>query len=91
MIFPLATGGYIPHSAPMENTIAPHMADLLSEIESAISTGGITERDIGLRTMNDHKLVSDIRSGRELRHSSRQRVRTELAVMAKEVQQDTAA
>lgn len=86
--FPLAIGGYIPHTLSMAHQIAPHMAALLSEIEAAKSQAGLSDRDIGMLTMKDHKLVADIRDGRELRHVSREKVRKGLSEL---LSRDTAA
>lgn len=81
--------GYNPHKIRMrkdaDDQIAKPMEDLdptarlLAEVESYLIDRGVTESFFGREAMSDHKLIPELRNGRELRKASRLRVRKYIA------------
>jgi len=50
------------------------MENLIRQIEAFCEAHGVSERQFGELAMNDGKLVAQIRSGRDLRYSTVQRI-----------------
>lgn len=50
------------------------MENLIRQIEAFCAAHGVSERQFGELSMNDGKLVAQIRSGRDLRYSTVQRI-----------------
>lgn len=59
------------------------MADLLAEIDAFLISKGMTEREFGLSSVKDHKLIPDLRNGRELRQATAGRIRRFMTEMAR--------
>lgn len=48
--------------------------ELLAKIEGFIASRGISSTDFGLKSVNDRRLIPDLRAGRELRRATRERI-----------------
>lgn len=54
---------------------APETLELLQEIESFLQAGRVAESRLGREALRDPNFVSELRGGRVVRASTRQRVR----------------
>lgn len=79
------TGGHFPH------TIAA-MDELLSEIASFLAHHGMSEREFGIRVLNDHKFIPDLRGeGRDMPRSPSIRTVDRVRAFMREYQPQPAA
>lgn len=49
-------------------------AALIDQIEAYITAHNLTVTEFGLRSVNDRRLIPDLREGRELRRTTRERI-----------------
>jgi 2,4-dienoyl-CoA reductase-like NADH-dependent reductase (Old Yellow Enzyme family) len=48
--------------------------DLIARIEKFIARGGLSATSFGMKSVNDPRLVADLKDGRELRRKTRERI-----------------
>lgn len=56
--------------------------DLIARIEQCIAAHGLNQTSFGVKSVNDPRLVLDLKEGRELRRATRERIESFIAEQA---------